>query len=51
MERVAAEHGDEGVGDQVDDEDNFAEGEPGFRFAVLFDGEDVDDAAVEERFG
>lgn len=39
---VAAEHGDEGVEDQPDDEDDFAEREPELGFAVPFDGEDVD---------
>lgn len=49
VERVAAEHGDEGVDDQADDQDDFAEGEPEFGFAVPFDGEDIDEAAVERK--
>jgi len=42
VQRVAAQHGDEGVQDQADDQDDFAEREPEFGFAVPFDGEDVD---------
>ena len=42
VQRVAAEHGHEGVEDQADDQDHFAEREPELGFAVPFYGEDVD---------
>lgn len=42
VQRVGAEHGDEGVQDQADDKDDFAEREPEFRLAVPLDSEDVD---------
>ena len=45
VRRVATQHADQGEEDEADDQDDFAEGEPEFGFAVPFHGEDVDEAA------
>ena len=50
-ERVAAEHDDEGVYDQPDDEQDFAQGEPEFGFAVPLDREEVDQGVADDDDG